>query len=290
VNAVVRAVLAALARRQPRRISAMIRARNEEEFLAPAVRSVAALVDELVLVDNRSEDSTPQIARELAAELPGKVVLRSYPHAVRRVGAESLRLAESPAGARSPELSANYYEWCRRQLRHPFALKWDGDMVALPELAAELAAWRSSRALVLTFRGANVHGDRRHQAASRCGDHAELAARLATPGLPRWAASLGQDFPEPRLFPRRFARYSARLGWTQTLDSPFYGKDVPAAISRRVEAPLYLHLKFCKREPFAGYSPDLAELLRDNLIAGPPLAAAWAAELARHGLDARAAS
>jgi hypothetical protein len=262
----------------------MLRVRNEEEFLAAAARSIAPLVDEIAIFDNRSEDRTPDVARALAEELPGKVTLHAYPHAVRRVGAETRRLAESPAGARSPELSANFYDWCRRRLRHPYALKWDGDMVALPELATALAGWRRGRALVLTFRGANVHPDRRHLAAARESDHAALAARLASPGLPRWAAVLSHDFPEPRLFPRRFARYSARLGWTQTLDSPFYGREVPPAICRREEEPRYLHLKFCKRDPFAGYTPELAEVIGGNLAAGDPLPAAWIAALAAHGV------
>ncbi|MCM2270292.1 MAG: hypothetical protein NDJ75_09330 [Thermoanaerobaculia bacterium] len=288
MNPALRAVLAALARRQPRRISAMLRVRNEEEFLAPAVRSIAPLVDELVLIDNRSDDRTPEIARQLAEEWPGKLVRLDYPHTIRRVGAETRQLAESPAGAASPELSANYYDWCRRQLRHPFAFKWDADMVALPELAATLAEWRRSRALVLVLRGANVHADRRHQAASRSSDHAALAARLASPGLPRWAAALGYDAPEPRLFPRRFARYSPRIGWTQTLDSPFYGRGVPDDLCRREEAPRYLHLKFCKRQPFAGYTPDLAQVIADNLTPGPPLPPAWLAVLDHHRLAAGA--
>jgi len=283
-GALVRGALAALARRQPRRVSAMLRVRDEEEFLAAAARSIAPQVDEIAIFDNRSSDRTPEIARALAAELPGKVTLHVYPHPVRRVGAETLELARSPGGERSPGLSANFYDWCRRRLRHPFALKWDGDMVALPELAEALARWRRGRALVMTFRGANVHPDRRHLAAARESDHAALAARLASPGLPRWAAVLTHDYPEPRLFPRRFARYSARIGWTQTLDSPFYGRDVPPAICRREEEPLYLHLKFCKREPLAGYTPELAQVIGDNLTAGPPLPAAWSAVLAAHAV------
>lgn len=284
-----RALLAALARLQPRRISAMVRVRNEEEFLAAAVRSIAALVDEIALFDNGSDDRTPAILRELAAELPGKVTIAAYPHAVAPVGAASQRLAASGAGRRSPALSANFYEWCRRRLRHPFALKWDGDMIALPELAETIAHWRAGRALGVVFAGANLHPDRRHRAASRCADRGVLLPRLASGGLPRWVTALERDADEPRLFPRRFARYTPRIGWTQTLDGPFRSAPARSGIWQRESAPQFLHLKFWKRDPFFNYTDDLAAVIEGNLAPGDPISADWRQVLDRHGLE-RAAS
>jgi hypothetical protein len=118
----------------PRRISAMLRVRDEEEFLHAAVSSIADLVDEIVLVDNQSTDRTPEIVRQLASEHSDKVAVHAYPHPVARVGAEQAAAARGrrEAGVRT---LAEYYNWCLARCREPFVLKWDGDMIALPAFA-----------------------------------------------------------------------------------------------------------------------------------------------------------
>ena len=68
--------------------------------------------------------------------------------------------------------------------------------------------------------------------------------------------------PEPRLFPRRLARYHARLKWTQSLDTPFLAPVLAPRAAMRVDGPCYLHLKFLKRAGFANYTDDLAVLER----------------------------
>jgi glycosyltransferase involved in cell wall biosynthesis len=285
-----RPLFAALARLQPRRISAMLRVHNEEELLAAALRSIADLVDEIVCVDNRSTDRTPEILRDLAAEFPGKTVVLGYDHAVARVGGETRRLAETASGRRSPSLSANFYEWCRKRLRHPYALKWDADMVALPELADAVRRWRAGRALGLVFSGANLHSDRRHLAKSRSTDREALAARLRGVGLPRWVTALERDAPEPRLFPRHFVRYTTRIGWTQSPDGPFRDAPPTTGIWQREEAPQFLHLKFWKRDPYSNYTDDLAAVIAGNLAPGELIPEKWRGALERHELAPREAS
>jgi cellulose synthase/poly-beta-1,6-N-acetylglucosamine synthase-like glycosyltransferase len=76
------AVLHAALRRQPRRVSAMLRVKNDEEFLAAAVRSIIDSVDEVVLVDNGSTDATPKVIAALRAEFPDKVVVYGYPYEI----------------------------------------------------------------------------------------------------------------------------------------------------------------------------------------------------------------
>jgi len=252
-------------------ISAMVRVRNEEEFLYPAVSSIAALVDEIVLVDNLSSDATPAVIQRLVAEYPGKVVAHHYPFAVRKVGGESAALAATRRGRSSPELSATYYNWCLHRCTRPYVLKWDGDMVATGAFARALERWRRSPASVLIFHGANVHPDRRHLLAAKVTDREALAAGLHAPGMPAWATSLTYDYAEPRLFPALLARYGPGTGWTQRLRSPFLRRGVRAHACRTVGEPCYLHLKFCKAAPLAHYSSDLAHAIGANIALGPPL-------------------
>jgi hypothetical protein len=264
-------------RAEPRRISAMLRVRDEEEFLRAAVDSIAPLVDEIVLVDNASTDGTPEIVRALAREHAGKLSAWSYPHPVARVGGEQ---AEAVRGARGEGVRTlgEYYAWCLARCTQPFVLKWDGDMLALDALAAWLERWRASERPVLAFRGLNVHPDREHLAASRESDRAALERELASPGLPAWATSLTYDSLEPRLFPRLEARYTDAWGWVESLESPFLAARRTWLVA---DEPLFLHVKLCKRDPWSGYTPDLARVIAGNLALGPPLAPAHAHTLHR---------
>jgi hypothetical protein len=257
-------------RLQPRRLSAMVRVKNEEEFLAAAVRSIAASVDEIVLIDNASTDATPAVIATLHAEYPRQITVHHYPLAIARVGGETWRLLTASGGA-SPHLSGVYYNWCLRRCRQPFVLKWDGDMIATPAFHRAIATWKRARAPILMMRGANVHPDRRHLAASRSSDRAALLAAQQCPRMPGWVRSMTFDYLEPRLFPRWRARYAHGDGFTQSLVSPFLDRGFETALRRVVAEPAYLHMKFCKRDPYANYSEDLAAVIAANLTVGPQL-------------------
>lgn len=264
---------------ESRAISAMVRVRDEEQFLAAAIHSIADLVDEIVLVDNLSNDKTPQIVDALWKELPEKVRPFHYPHEVRRVGRETWDLSEQEAF--SPNLSSTYYNWCLERCTSPWVLKWDGDMIALDTFAGWLERWRSSDREVLKIHGANVHPDLEHLIAARTDSRDELLPKLSVPGLPAWVTSLTHDYPEPRLFPRAGARYTNRVRWTQGFESP--------ALERKnvllAEGPQYLHMKFCKNDPYANYTDDLAEVIASNIVQGPPLASEMSETLRRWQLE-----
>jgi glycosyltransferase involved in cell wall biosynthesis len=243
----------------------MLRVRNEEEFLEPSVLSIAELVDEIVLIDNASTDGTPDVIETLRRQLPDKLHTFDYPHTIARVGKETWELTDD-RGDDSPGLSSTYYNFALSRCTMPFVLKWDGDMVALDRLRTELEEWRTSGLPVMAFHGVNVHPDRRHRIVARSDDRDALLARLEVPALPKWVTTLTYDFPEPRLFPRRGARYESRMRWTQRLELP--DREMQ---TRRVEGPCFLHLKFCKRAPLSNYSADLAEVIASNVAAGPEL-------------------
>jgi hypothetical protein len=256
----------------------MLRVRDEEEFLVPAVASIAHLVDHLVLVDNLSRDSTPRILDELEREYRGKLDRFAYDHPIRPVGRESRALASTPD---DPRTSAAFYNWCLERCPTPFVMKWDGDMIATDALAGALDTWRRSGRLVMSFCGANLHPDRSHLLAAIETDRAVLNARLSTPDVPVWAADLTYDHLEPRVFPKPMARFEMELGWTQRLSSPALGHGYRRRARLSVEEPCFLHMKFCKREPFANYSDDLAAVIAANMSVGPALDPSWERLLAR---------
>ncbi len=68
-------VIPAPTRFRPYGISALVTARNEEDWVETSIVSVLDFVDEVLAVDHASEDSTPEIMEEMAARFPKKVRL-----------------------------------------------------------------------------------------------------------------------------------------------------------------------------------------------------------------------
>jgi glycosyltransferase involved in cell wall biosynthesis len=94
--------------RRPQGITAVVRVKNEEEWVEPCLVSVAAAVDEMVVVDNGSTDRTPEILAGLARTLAPKLRLFARP-ALDHVDLSNFALEQAT------------FRW---------ALKWDGDFVA----------------------------------------------------------------------------------------------------------------------------------------------------------------
>jgi len=254
-----RPVASRLVGKPPKRLSAMLRVRNEEEYLEVAAGSIVDLVDELVIVDNGSTDATPRIIADLVARHPDRVRAFEYPHRLARYGEESVELSRTRAGRRSPAFLPNFYNWCLARCTHPYILKWDGDTVATSGFAATLEQFRRSPAQVLWYTGINLHEDREHLIVGR--PYEDL---------------------EPRLFYRRFARYNHSLGYVETLWSPYMM--LYPEFSEHLAEPQYFHLKFCKKDRFSNISDDLRESELANSARGQPLSAARRAEVVALGL------
>jgi len=250
-------------------VSAMVRVRNEAEFLAVAIASIAHVFDEIVLVDNASDDGTPAIIRTLASRYRNVRPL-SFPHRVYRPGGEHARHRTVPRAGRDGWLLGEYYNWCLARCRGHFVCKWDGDMIATPALATAVAEFLRSDAAVFVFRGYNLHPD--------------LDGLIATPGFEHrtWAdvdQSGGYEIEpytwnEPRLYPRRLARYRDAFAQCERLATPF-------TAHAYAERPLYYHMKFCKRDPMANWSADSAQSLHDKGVVKLPLARTVLAEARR---------
>ncbi len=116
--------------------TAVLRVKNEAPSLPFVLPPLLRACDHVLVVDNGSEDGTPDVAREAAerAGLAEKLELASYPFSVARAGAEHLAVHE-----RSVHSLAYFYNWCFAQVRTRYSWKWDGDMVLTAEGEASIA-------------------------------------------------------------------------------------------------------------------------------------------------------
>jgi hypothetical protein len=264
---------------RPKRISAMMRIKNEEAFLRASAESVLLSVDELVIVDNDSSDGTPRVAADLARTFPAKVSVYSYPYEVAKVGSENQALAATVAGRRSPRLLANYYNWCLQRCRMNFVLKWDGDMVATPVFARHIEAFKRSSCVMMGVFGANLHPDRRHLVAASESVQREIkeGMDLDHTSVLNWTSSY--TAVEPRLFPRFLSSYRPDRWWCEVLHSPWNRWPSLSLDPRPPDLRLlakdcgYLHLKYCKPSPYENFSNDFADLIKRGVTPGPDLPA-----------------
>lgn len=249
----------------PRNISAMVRVKNEAVFLAPAVESIVDLVEEIVLVDNASTDATPTIVAELARRYRGKIRVFHYPHEIARVGAENHALTQTPDGRRSPRLLSNYYNWCLEQCRMNYVLKWDGDMIASPAFASHVAEFRRRQCLFMLVYGANLHPDRRHLVCAGAEREEEIQHKMpARMTASNWISPYTD--PEQRLFPRKGSAYKNDFWWCESLSSR-YSLWADSTSYYPPECG-YLHLKYCKPDPYENFSPDFESLMKSGVTAG----------------------
>jgi hypothetical protein len=221
----------------------------------------------------------------LRRENPDKVSIWSYLHEIRKIGRDNWEYAADPRRRGSPHLSATYFNWCKDRCTRPYVLNWDGDMIATPHLHDTVAEWRASDAQVVFCRGVNVHPDREHLIAAISTDREAMLAGLSVPGLPRWATHMTQDSPEARIYPTQGSTFVTDRLWTQRISTPFVDADPTRSYVRDADGVSYLHMKFCKRQPFSNYSDDLAQALASNFTIGPPLPSDWKAVLERAGLS-----
>jgi glycosyltransferase involved in cell wall biosynthesis len=192
--------------RLPRGISALVRVRNEEDWIEASLVSVSDAVDELIVVDNGSTDRTPEILGRLSRALGPKVTLFSRPE-LDHVDLSNFALAQAK------------YRW---------VLKWDGDFVArtggpyaIGGLRERLLALPESRHVHVRLTCVELMGDLWHQ-------------------CPGWELR-HEPFTSVRSPALRFVRVSRTLeappaGWPRILRDP----RAPFAIHfEDVRVPLY---------------------------------------------------
>ncbi|CAN5143220.1 hypothetical protein BH18ACT9_BH18ACT9_03110 [soil metagenome] len=111
-------------------LTSVLRVKNEARSLPWVLPPLLEAAQHVVVVDNQSDDGTPQVAQSVAAGLGAadRLTLTEYPFTVSRCGAEHLATPE-----RSVHNLAYFYNWSFSHVRTAYSMKWDGDMVLTAE-------------------------------------------------------------------------------------------------------------------------------------------------------------
>jgi glycosyltransferase involved in cell wall biosynthesis len=249
----------ALAGRPPKRISAVMRIKNEAEYLERSINSVIDLVDELVIIDNCSVDGSADIIADFSNRFPRKVKAFEYPYKIARYGEETSILAATKEGRQSPSYLPNFYNWTTAQCAGPYILKWDGDTIATDALAPTLERFRQSKMQIVCHTGINLHPDRTCYITGR-----------------------PLEEMEPRLFYKRLSTYNNYKGYVETFWSPYLWHYT--SFYEVEPEPLYFHMKFCKADRFSNMSEDLQIKEKAASGRGDPLPEYLREQVSRLGL------
>lgn len=111
-------------------LTSVLRVKNEARSLPWVLPPLFRAVQEVVVIDNQSDDGTPEVAREVAerAGAGDRLTVTEYPFDVSRCGAEHLGTPED-----SVHNLAYFYNWSFAHVRTAYSMKWDGDMVLTAE-------------------------------------------------------------------------------------------------------------------------------------------------------------
>lgn len=217
-------------------ISAFIRLMNEEEFVQPAIESILTWVDEVVCTFQCSTDATKDIVASIKSD---KIRMFDYPFPSTPNG---------PGHKMHPGDSVYskeyFYNWSLSLTRHQWALKWDGDMVAMDWLGDQIrdrveVFEKGDRKIFLCFNGINIVNGLSH-------------------------TSLEQPIvkeSQPRLFFVRPGVHYAVGMFTQTLVKP------PGARTMSIEEPGYLHFKWAKKSCYQGWPENWQDIAHFQAIA-----------------------
>lgn len=109
-------------------ISLIIRAKNEEKNVRLCIESVINYVDEIIFVDNGSQDQTYQIALALSSKY-SKIKVYQYNIRVNKVGSEHLQALNN----KDKNTLATFYNWCLSKSTKKIVFKWDADFICIQQ-------------------------------------------------------------------------------------------------------------------------------------------------------------
>lgn len=193
-------------------LSAMLRVKNEEEFLPYCLQSINDWFDEIIIADQNSTDDTRAVIEQYAD--PSKTTVYQFPYESRPNG---------PGFGQQPYDHYNrayFYNWCLQLTTRQWVCKWDGDMVAMSGLGTVVRQVLNSG----------------------------FAGNLAIKGIDivKWEDGrlyVGKRAVIKEKDPRFFRPVPGKNHWmTGHASEQFIHDDMQAEISE----PAYLHMKWCK--------------------------------------------
>lgn len=111
-------------------VSCFMRVKNEAEFIVPSILSIIDHVQEVVVALQPSKDGTKELILGIANP---KIRLLDYPFEMWPNGP-----GFKAQDAASVHCKCYYYNWTLSKTCYDYAIKWDGDMVALPGMARHI--------------------------------------------------------------------------------------------------------------------------------------------------------
>jgi len=111
-------------------VSAMVRIRDEEEWIYYSLLSIKDWIDEIVVVFNNSKDASEEIVRSMNLDT---VRIYQYPFDCFANGPEYEKNPEDTVYSRT-----YFYNWCLSKTSCSWVCKWDGDMVGMDWLGREI--------------------------------------------------------------------------------------------------------------------------------------------------------
>lgn len=208
-------------------VSALVRVRDEAAKIEHSLRSVLPVVDEVVFVDNGSDDETVEIARRVKAghDPEDRIRFHVYPHRIARCGPE-----HADTDADSLHSLAYFNNWTASRATFKYLLKWDGDMIlarsARPAFAALLRDIQPGRWTAWELYGQTVY---------RALDGAFYLAR-------------GEVNHEVALFPASYrCRFKKREAWEGLSRPPWLRRS-------HFEPVCFYELKYADEDEFVHWS------------------------------------
>lgn len=211
---------------------AMMRLRDEAEWIVPCLLAVRDCFDEIVVILNRSTDNTREMIEALRLpncriyEYPFEIAFRGPAHA-----------AVPPASVRH---SAFFYNWCLSKLRCTWVAKWDGDNVALLHFRDTLDLIRLNTCDVIENCAWDMVGPRADMLGAQ--KRVSHEGRVFRVGLGVHYTPSGNGFTQALRYPQRYRHI-------------------------RQEDPTFLHLKWCKRDPTCYWPQNWRDLPHFRAIA-----------------------
>jgi cellulose synthase/poly-beta-1,6-N-acetylglucosamine synthase-like glycosyltransferase len=142
--------------KKPLGISGVARLKNADDFLEKVVEGHLVLCDEIILVDNMSEDKTKEICLNLQRKYPNKIKFFEYQYEVFPPIYNDN--AKMQAEENSIHSLAYYYNWSFSKATYKYVMKLDDDNLLVEERAKELRNFVLTKQpqKYITYRGVNI--------------------------------------------------------------------------------------------------------------------------------------